>query len=304
MLGIAKYLKDHNIIPELTLKFIAWGGHEWYFRGAKSYLKTHNIKKYGCQGQLKSSLHEEEDIVYIFSLGNFGFNNTHEMCFNVGDKCDLPLMRFMKNVAKEIGYTRGTGIGVSGEYSVYGQETYVFYHGSHYPERYCMHAIEFDRWPYPGYHRDGCNHTKGDVLSEINDTLFRADCRVIAEIILRLTVPRLEVEITKPIENSFYYRDRRLFTLPRKTVVYGPTDITVRVDSENGVSRVIFYIDGFPRKIDIFKPYIYRWREFRSFEHTIKVIAYDKMGNYADDELRVWVWRTHPILLFLFFIIN
>jgi hypothetical protein len=28
ILGIAKYINENNIKPELTLKFITWGGHE------------------------------------------------------------------------------------------------------------------------------------------------------------------------------------------------------------------------------------------------------------------------------------
>jgi hypothetical protein len=296
ILGIAKYIIDHNITPELTLKFVAWGGHEWYFRGGKHYLKSHNIKKYGCPQRIKPP-DDQEDIIYIISPGNYGFNKTRDMSFNVGHKQDIPLMKFMQKVAKELKYTERTGIGITGEDSVYGEETYVFYHGHRYPERYCRHAIEFDRFPYPGYHRDGNDHTKGDVFSDINDTLFRVDCEVIAEIILRLTVPKLQVKITKPMENSLYYKDRRLFTLFKNTIIYGPTDITVDIDSDAGIDKVEFYIDGDLKKTDNAEPYTYRWRALRSFKHTIKAVAYDTNGNYADDEIQVFKWRIHPLLI-------
>ncbi|GEM_PF-2575259 len=190
ILGLAKYIVDNDIKPELTLKFIAWGGHEQYFRGALHYLKNNSIKKYGC---LPQNIDGQEDIVYVITPGNIGFNYTYNMSFNVGHKRDDALMKYMQDVARELDYTERTGIGITGEPSVYGTEGYRFYHGHHYPERYCKHAIEFDRWPFPGYHRDGNNHNLGDVFSEINDTLYIADCEVIAEIIFRLTVVKITV---------------------------------------------------------------------------------------------------------------
>ena len=76
------------------------------------------------------------------------------MSFNVAHKRDDALMKYMQDVARELNYTERTGIGITGEYSVFGYEGWRFYRGHRYPERYCEHAIEFDRWPYPGYHRD------------------------------------------------------------------------------------------------------------------------------------------------------
>jgi hypothetical protein len=189
ILGIAKYLKDNDIKPELTLRFIMWGGHEQYFRGVLHYLKNNSIKKYGSWMENQDY---EEDIAYVINPGNFGFNYTYNMSFNVGHKRDDALMKFMQNVARELKYTERTSIGITGEYSVYGTEGWRFYRSHKYPERYCEHAIEFDRWPYPGYHRDGNNHTAGDVFSKINDALYRVDCEVIAEIILRLTITKMK----------------------------------------------------------------------------------------------------------------
>jgi len=294
ILGIAKYIIDNHITPELTLRFISWGSHEWYFNGAKDYLKTHAIKTYGSQMRDSDEL---EDIIYVFNPGNFGFNNTYNMSFNVGSELDDPLMKYMQRIAQELHYTERTGIGITGEYSVYGTESYVFYHGHHYPERYCEHAIEYDRFPYPGYHRDGKNHTQGDVFSEINDTLFRVDCEVIAETILRLTVPNLHVTIVSPEENSFYLRNLRLFSLPRNTVIYGPMEITADIDSDADIERVEFYFNGKLMKTATSEPYSYRWSPLKSFMYTIKVVAYDSNGNYADDEIQVFKWRIHPLLI-------
>ena len=286
ILGIAKYMIDNNIKPELTLKFIAWGGHEQYFRGVLHYLKNNSIKKYGCQTK---NLGDQEDIIYVINPGNFGFNYTYDMSFNVGNKRDEPLMKFMQNVAQELNYTERTGIGITGEYSVFGTEGYRFYRGHKYPERYCEHAIEFDRWPFPGYHRDGNNHTAGDVFSDINDTLYRVDCEVIAEIILRLTVPKLQITITTPESNSFYLRNKRLFTLPRSTIICGPIDITVDVNSDAGIDRVEFYIDNKLKTVDTTEPYSCKWMPLIPFKHAIKAVVYDANGNYADDEILIGI---------------
>ena len=287
MLGIAKYIKDHNLIPWLTLKFIAWGGHEWYFRGGKSYIKTHDIKIYGRPSSLNSL--EDEDILYVITPGNFGFNNTNDMYFNVGNKYDTSLMKFMHQVAMELKYTERTGIDINGDYSVYGQDTYVFFHGHKYPERYCLHAIEFDRWPFPGYHRDDRHdHTHGDVLSAINDSLFKVDCEVMAEIILRLSLPKFEVKIVSPEENHFYCMNKKIFSISRDTVLIGPTDIVANIVSENNISSVEFYVDGILKSVDTSPPYLYKWKNMPPGQHIIRVAAYDVNGNYADNEIVVW----------------
>jgi len=201
ILGIAKYLNDNCITPELTLKFICWGGHEWYFRGAKHYIKNNTIKQY----DVKRSNTFSEDIKYVINPGNIGFDYTNDMSFNVGHSRDYSLMVFMQKIAEELKYTERTGIGIIGGYSVYGTEAWRFYHGHEYPERYCEYAVEFDRWPYPGYHRDARDHTLGDVFSEINDDLYRVDCEVIAEIILRLANDEYESSRSRTIDNSNFF---------------------------------------------------------------------------------------------------
>jgi len=162
-----------------------------------------------------------------------------------------------------------------------------FFHGHKYPERYCEHAIEFDRYPFPGYHRDGNNHTTGDSFNIINDTLFRVDSEVIAEIVIRLINSKLNVEVTRPIEKSFYLRNQRLFSLPRNTIIFGPIDVTVNITADAEIDEVDFYIDNKLKKTDTTEPYTFRWRPLKLFRQTIKVVAYDKNGNYAEDEIKV-----------------
>jgi len=127
-LGIAKYLIDHNITPELTLKVIAFAGEEWYYHGSKSYIKNHEIKKYGCTNQQKFLCDcEPEDIIYVFNPSNIGFDKTFNMSFNVGHPRDDSLMKYMQSIARELQYTERTGIGITGEHSVWANDVAAFF---------------------------------------------------------------------------------------------------------------------------------------------------------------------------------
>jgi hypothetical protein len=105
------------------------------------------------------------------------------------------------------------------------------------------------------------------------------------------------VNITRPLENSFYFRNLRLFSLPRNTIVYGPIIIKAQVTADSEIDRVEFYIDGKLKKVDTRPPYTYRWAPLRCFRHEILVQAYDVNANTASDQLTVFKWRAHPILL-------
>lgn len=113
----------------------------------------------------------------------------------------------------------------------------------------------------------------------------------------------INVTITRPLEHSFYLRNIRLLSLPRlslprTTYIYGPITIKATVTVTNtSVDRVEFYIDGKLKKSDDTAPYTYRWAPLRSFKHTIMVKAYDIDQEVAIDQLTVFKWRLHPIIL-------
>ncbi|HWR27282.1 MAG TPA: DUF2341 domain-containing protein, partial [Candidatus Thermoplasmatota archaeon] len=108
----------------------------------------------------------------------------------------------------------------------------------------------------------------------------------------------INVTITRPLENSFYLRNFRLLRNTRSTTVYGPITITASVTVTNTtVARVEFYVDGKLKRTDDTAPYTYRWAPLRSFKHTIKVIAYDADQESAIDQITVFKWRLHPVLL-------
>ena len=105
-----------------------------------------------------------------------------------------------------------------------------------------------------------------------------------------------EVEITKPMEKSFYLLNRRIFPLLMNTIVYGSVDIEVNATSEEGIERVEFYVNEKLKDTVHDEPYKLKWGPILSGRYTIKVIAYDNAGQNASDEIKVLKWRAHPIL--------
>jgi hypothetical protein len=107
----------------------------------------------------------------------------------------------------------------------------------------------------------------------------------------------LEVMITRPKNESFYLRNMRLFSLPRNIIVYGPIDITVNTTSSIGIESVELYINE--KLVETFteESFSYRWAPILCSRYTIKVIAHDKIGDQAEDQIIVFKWRMHPLLI-------
>ncbi|MCD6573526.1 MAG: hypothetical protein J7K95_05485, partial [Thermoplasmata archaeon] len=70
-------------------------------------------------------------------------------------------------------------------------------------------------------------------------------------------------------------------------IIIGKITIEVVANDLYGISHVEFYIDGVKKCNVSNEPYEYIWDERAFFRHTIKVIAYDKAGNKAKDEMEV-----------------
>ena len=100
------------------------------------------------------------------------------------------------------------------------------------------------------------------------------------------------VGIKTPDEGFLYLRNLKI--LPwRTTLIIG--NIKIKADAANyndgiGIEKVEFYVDGRLRHIDKRAPYTWRWRlsSHIKHKHTITVVAYDKNGNSASDEIDVW----------------
>jgi len=107
----------------------------------------------------------------------------------------------------------------------------------------------------------------------------------------------LEVTITRPENESFYLRNRRLFSLPRNIIVYGPIDITVNTTSSIGIESVELYINE--KLVETFteESFSYRWTPILCSRYTIRVITFDENGGQAEDQIIVFKWRVHPLLI-------
>ncbi len=108
---------------------------------------------------------------------------------------------------------------------------------------------------------------------------------------------QISVKITQPEENYFYLRNMQLLPLDNKTFIYGPITIIANVTSISDIDRVEFYVNDKLKETVDEAPYEFNWSQILSFKKTIKVVAYDSEGNNATDEIEVFKWRLHPLLL-------
>ncbi|MCD6542471.1 MAG: right-handed parallel beta-helix repeat-containing protein [Thermoplasmata archaeon] len=163
VLGIAKYMKkleeEKGIKPEHTVKFIAFAGEEYGFRGSIDY-----IKKYVKSG--------EEKVRYVINPGNFGHtdskyldsdNRNFNVCVNFGARY---IASIAINIAKALEYEKQMKLlcgddawTICESRDVSGEDAEPFHLMG-----YRKGAVIFSRNPFKGYHRDGANHTQGDVL--------------------------------------------------------------------------------------------------------------------------------------------
>ena len=100
------------------------------------------------------------------------------------------------------------------------------------------------------------------------------------------TIPPV-LEITKPLKNSIYIKNHKVFPFIG-TWIFGEIDIEVNASDEHGIDRVEFYINGVLKATDSTPPYTWKWSERTFGRYAIKVIAYDNFGNSAVKEIKVW----------------
>jgi hypothetical protein len=74
------------------------------------------------------------------------------------------------------------------------------------------------------------------------------------------------------------------------TIVIGRADvITTVTDSQSGVNRVEFYLDDILKASFTTGPYSWAWTERGfMFPYTLKIIAYDNVGNHITSETKIW----------------
>jgi len=179
VLGIAKYFQDHNITPKYTLKFIAFGGEEFsIMRGATYYNATH----------------KNENITYVIDLNQLGFTQEEPKLtlYIIANK--LPFMMKIWKIVKRTDYTKRTGdnMDIGPVWLPPGGPSDC----SKFAMRPDCKTILFVKGPpWLLHHRDGLNHTEGDVMKYFD----RCDVNISGEIILNVT----KYLVTNDFENIF-----------------------------------------------------------------------------------------------------
>ena len=159
VLGIAKYFSDYNITPNYSVKFVAFGGEEYGFRGAYYY----------------EAAHPDEDIITIIDMNQLGFDQTDPslpLTLNIVTN-KISLMDDLEEITSKTNYDKLTGTEVKVRYMSQGAPS---------NDRPFANNRSSLLWPAEGveticflkdtnwtrHHRDGLNHEEGDSLKYIN----------------------------------------------------------------------------------------------------------------------------------------
>lgn len=95
------------------------------------------------------------------------------------------------------------------------------------------------------------------------------------------------VEIAKPAAGTLYISGREIMKIPSQSalIVGGISVEADASDSGSGIGKVEFYVDGNLVASDDGPPYEWNWNITSIFQkHTLKVVAYDAVGNTASTE--------------------
>ena len=99
------------------------------------------------------------------------------------------------------------------------------------------------------------------------------------------------ISIEKP-EKGLYLFNRKIISLANNIVVIGKIDIEVSVkDDKSGIENVDFYVDGELKYRDEKEPYEWTYDELALLKHEIEIVAYDKAGNKASNEVNIIVFN-------------
>jgi len=169
VLGIAKYFVQTGITPYYTLKFIAFGGEEYSGLGAEYYVATH----------------KNESIVAVIDLNQLGFTQvTPRLTLDFVANKALYLKQVW-DIVQRTDYKERTG-NVTDIKPIWWPSgnipgnAYAF--AKEIPGCNAMSIFKDGGWTL--HHRDGDNHTQGDVLTYFNWT----DTLVTTEIITNITL--------------------------------------------------------------------------------------------------------------------
>lgn len=168
VLAIAKYFIQQGITPYYTIKFIGFSGEEYNLLGAKYYVATHM----------------NESIRAVIDLNQVGFTQSSPRLTLDFVSNRLAFVKQVWGIVKRTNYIERTG-NVTDITSIWWPSGSIPGNAAAFAESRpgCNAMSVFKDGGWTLHHRDGKNHTEGDVLSYFNWT----DTRVTAEIIYNIT---------------------------------------------------------------------------------------------------------------------
>jgi len=172
VMGIAKYFVEHNITPKYNIKFVGFAGEEYGMRGSIYY----------------EAAHRNEDIEYVIDLNQLGFNQTEPRLTLQVAANSKKFLNEIWPVVEQSDYVNRTG-NVTDIEPVHMPKGHISDDHSfatkrpwYLPLRGIKTVCFLKNGPWPQHHRDGMNHTEGDVLKYFD----REDVNVTGEMILNV----------------------------------------------------------------------------------------------------------------------
>ncbi|MBE3121646.1 MAG: M28 family peptidase, partial [Thermoplasmata archaeon] len=166
MLGILKYMNDSRIIPKYDTTFIAFCGEEWIDRGSRDWVIEHIL-----EGDLNPST-----VLMMINLDVLAYKNCTTLdvkCCKKNDESGAyDIYKIVDNITKSTNYDGIINV-------IPRHSSFTTPHNDAFP--FWMQGIPFIEFGEQQYraiqHKTGHDHTKGDVMSELdyNDLNYTTD---------------------------------------------------------------------------------------------------------------------------------
>ena len=140
-----------------------------------------------------------------------------------------------------------------------------------------------------------CNVAAGEISIFVEkngysrDRTYRRDVRENKTVWINLSLfpEQIKTRIDKPLK-ALYVNNR--IVMPSSTpVVIGKIDVEVSAsDYWNGIDKIEFYVDNDLQATITSWPYRWIWDSTAFGKKTLRVVAYNDLGNTASDELTLW----------------
>lgn len=99
-------------------------------------------------------------------------------------------------------------------------------------------------------------------------------------------------KITSPVDGTIYFFGREIArTGSNKAISIGKISIDAYADDDVGIKKVEFYVDDELKQTDNAPPYSWLWDESAIGSYDVKVSAYDKSGNKANDDKNLIIFN-------------